>query len=179
MKKINFNRWIGIMMLWTLTFSACDQSPKLLSVPAFDEQGNIQLITLDTVPDMAGEKGVIGQVGKTCEFKDADGKCIGVKMIILGKDLPLDEVVPVKPIGTLIIEIDKQSKTLIAGIPFDKSMRTIDPRHFMEFFVDKEPVKRAIESWFLRQYGPEAQLLGWDNDEFGLEHIQRKLYENK
>lgn len=158
---------------------ACNGKPRLLKVDTYDADNHIQVITDSLVTDLAGETAVAGQVGKTCEFKDSNSNCIGVKMLVIGKDLLVDKVYPVKPIGTLIIEIDGKSKTLVVSIPFDKGMRTIDPRHFMEFFVDREPVKRAIETWFLKLYGPDAQLLGWDNEEFARGHVERHLYEKQ
>lgn len=168
-----------VILLLSLTLIvACSGKPRLLKVDTFDADNHIQVIADSLVLDIAGETGVAGQVGKTCEFKDGNSQCIGVKTLIIGKDLLVDKVYPVKPIGTLIIEIGGKSKTLVVAIPFDKGMRTIDPRHFMEFFVDHEPVKRAIERWFLDLYGPDAQLLGWDNEEFARGHVERHLYEN-
>lgn len=182
MKKIcseisNASLFITAFALMVLT--ACQSEPRLLSTPSYDEEGRINAIIVDTIPPMDGHEAVIAQVGSTCEYIDPEKNCVGVQIVLVGNDMGLQSVVAAKAVGTLIIEEDGRSKTLVVGIPFDKMKRTLDPRHFMEFFVDHEGVKRAIEAWFLARHGPDAQLLGWDNEEYATGHIERNLYVKK
>jgi len=172
---------LPILALGTLILMICSCSgkPSLLRVDTFDDQGQVQMIGVRPVSGLDGEEGLFGEVGRTCEFKDSKEECVGVKMLVVGKDMVPEQVYAVKLVGTLIIDLEGKSRTLVVAIPFDKDKRTIDPRHFMEFFVDREPLKRSIEKWFMSEYGPDAQLLGWDNDEFGRGHIERHRYENK
>ena len=178
MKKISVFTYLALGVTLIIAMIGCQSKPSLLSVDTFDETGNAQVILSSPIPDIIAEQAILGYVGKTCEYKNEKDECQGVKLLVLGRGLSVDQVVPSKLIGTLIIEIDKESKTLIVGIPFDKEMRELDPRNFMEFFVDHEDVKRSIENWFLSFYGSDAQLLGWDNDSYGRDHIKRHLYEN-
>ena len=178
MKKISVSPYVILGITLILMSLGCNSKPSLLNVEPFDEKGNIQVITAENVDGIPVEQAMLGYVGKTCEYKNEKDECQGVKILVLGKGMSVDNVVASKPVGTLIIEIGKQSKTLVVGIPFDKEMRVIDPRNFMEFFVDREDIKRAVENWFLSYYGEDAQLLGWDNDSFGTGHVKRHLYEN-
>lgn len=178
MKKISVLTYLILGITLIMAGSGCESKPSLLNVEAFDENGNIQVITAELIGDIPAEQAMLGYVGKTCEYKNEKDECQGVKALAIGKGMTVDKVLPFKPIGTLIIEIGKQSKTLVVGIPFDKEMRVIDPRNFMEFFVDNEDLKRSVENWFLSYYGENAQLLGWDNGSFGIGHVKRHLYEN-
>src|SRR5690606_7350457 len=182
MKKIcseisNASLFITALALMVLT--ACQSEPRLLSTPSYDEEGRINAIIVDTIPPMDGHEAVIAQVGSTCEYIDPEKNCVGVQIVLVGNDMGLQSVVAAKAVGTLIIEEDGRSKTLVVGIPFDKMKRTLDPRHYMECFVDHEGVKTAIEAWLLARQGPDAQLLGWDNEEYATGHIERNLYVKK
>ena len=180
MKKIStFRRAIGIAMTLTLLLGACKQEIDPLEVPTYGEAGEVQVITKKNLTDEMPGETVIATIGGTCEYTTPEGACKGALCLVFGKELPLAGVFPVKPIGTLIIEKDEKSKTLVIGIPFDKEKRTLNPRYFMEFMVDHEPLKKAAEDWFLAYHGPDAQLLGWDNEEYAREHINRQLHVKK
>jgi hypothetical protein len=180
MKKIStFRLAVSMSITFALILGACQQEVDPLEVPTYGEEGQLQVITKKNLTDDMPGEAVVAVIGGTCEYKTPEGACKGALCLVFGKELPLTGVFHVKTIGTLIIEKDEKTKTLVIGIPFDKEKRTVNPRFFIEFLVDHEPMKKAAEDWFIEYHGPDAQLLGWDNEEYAREHIDRQLHVKK
>lgn len=106
------------------------------------------------------------------ESRGGDGDALDILMI--GESLSTGTVVPIRPIGTLLLKDKGELDTKLIAIPADSSKVVLQAYNFTEFSVKYAPAKKMIEDWFLNYKGPgRMELLGWRDEVYAMDEIKK------
>lgn len=87
--------------------------------------------------------------------------------LVLSSALNPQEILPVHPVGVLMIEDRGKREDLIICIPESKALQTLPIRDFVDFMTEYEAVRFQIQHWFANFRGTNAvHILGWEDEEY-------------
>ncbi len=95
--------------------------------------------------------------------------------LVLSSALNPREILPVFPVGVLMMEEGDNREDLIICIPESKALQTLPIRDFVDFMTEYEAVRFQIQHWFSNFRGANAvHILGWEDEDYASRLIEQK-----
>ena len=117
--------------------------------------------------------GNYGFIPSTLMDKARGGDGDALDILMIGESMKTGTVVPIEPIGVLLLKDNGELDTKLIAIPADSS-KVMQAYNFTQFSVQQAAAKKMIEDWFLNYKGPgEMELIGWRDEVYALEEIRK------
>ena len=128
----------------------------------------------DTVPFLPFP-GNYGFILRSNAFEQQLARTDHLSCLVLSSALNAQEILPVHPVGVLIMEDAGKRENLIICIPESEVLQTLKIRDFVDFMTDYDPVRFQIQHWFANFQGPNAvHIVGWEDEEYASRLIEQK-----
>ncbi|MEM9930754.1 MAG: inorganic diphosphatase, partial [Bacteroidota bacterium] len=118
--------------------------------------------------------GNYGFVPNTLMEKDRGGDGDALDVLIICESVPTGTLLPVKPIGALLLRDLGEIDTKIIAVPRDSSLRVFQPQNFLEFALEQDAARSIIETWFLNYKGPkQTELIRWEDETYAWREVRK------
>ena len=142
--------------------------------PASDSFKNDIKDGKDRVISFLPYPGNYGFIPSTLMDKKRGGDGDALDILVIGESEPTGKVLPVKPIGALLLLDGGEIDTKLIAIPADSSKQVISPDNFQEFIIEHDAVRMIVEHWFLNYKGQgKMQMMGWRDDTFAFREVEK------
>lgn len=118
--------------------------------------------------------GNYGFVPNTLMDKDRGGDGDPLDVLVICESVPTGTLLPVKPIGALLLRDQGEIDTKIIAVPQDSALRVFQPENFLEFALEQDAARSIIEAWFLNYKGPkQTELIRWEDETYAWREVRK------
>ncbi len=118
--------------------------------------------------------GNYGFVPNTLMDKERGGDGDPLDVLVICESVPTGTLLPVKPIGALLLRDRGEIDTKIIAVPQDSSLRVFKPENFLEFALEQDAARSIIETWFLNYKGPkQTELIRWEDETYAWREVRK------
>ncbi len=90
-----------------------------------------------------------------------------IAVLVLSKGVKSGAKMLVRPLGTLVLKEDQQTRNIIIATPTDSLQQLSQAINFQEFIVKNAGEKQIVQDWFLYQKGlGKTKLIGWKDERY-------------
>ena len=115
-----------------------------------------------------------GFIPSTKMVKEQGGDGDPLDVLILAESIPTGTVVPVQPIGLLLLKDLGEWDNKVLAIPADASRRIIPATDWTSFQRDYSAIRHILELFFLYYDGLGTMtLMGWGDEHAAIEEVQK------
>lgn len=133
-----------------------------------NEDGSTRVISFLPYP------GNYGFIPGTLMDRERGGDGDPLDILLISESLITGSVVPVIPIGALLLRDRGELDTKIIAIPAASSKQVMSPTDFLDFAIHYDAAKQIIESWFLNYKGPgKTELIRWEDENYAWEEVRK------
>lgn len=105
-------------------------------------------------------------------LQGGDGDPLDV--LVISESAATGSLIPVKPIGALLLRDRGEIDTKIIAIPADERQQILPAEDFLDFAINYDAARQIIESWFLNYKGPEAtEMIRWEDEFYAWEEVRK------
>lgn len=172
----------------------------LLYLPTFDDQNRLQGVVeipagTNRKMEIDKDSGVIRQdvregqprsirflpypvnygfVPSTRMDKQRGGDGDPLDVLILAENLPVGAVLPVVPIGLLLLQDGGEWDNKVLAIPADPAMRIMDVQNWHDFQLHFSMVRHILELYFMYYDGLGVmKVMGWGDERDAMEEVKK------
>lgn len=118
--------------------------------------------------------GNYGFIPSTLMDRERGGDGDPLDILVISEALTTGSVVPVIPIGALLLRDRGEIDTKIIAIPADSTKQVMAPTDFLDFAIQYDAAKQIIESWFLNYKGAgQTELIRWEDENYAWEEVRK------
>lgn len=105
-------------------------------------------------------------------IRGGDGDPLDV--LVIGESAPTGSLIPVKPIGALLLRDRGEIDTKIIAIPADAAQQILPAKDFLDFAINYDAARQIIEQWFLNYKGAGAtEMIRWEDEYYAWEEVRK------
>ncbi len=195
------NQFWMIVLCFMLILGCQPSAPDYKSVPAFTENGNINVVveipagtnhkieyqkeTETFENDLLNDQlriinflpypGNYGFIPSTYMDPSLGGDGDALDVLLIAEHLPTGAIVEARPIAALRLSDAGEIDTKIIAIPVNPDQQLISAGNFVEFMLEYDAARLILEEWFLNYKGlGRTELLGWENETYALNEIKKR-----
>jgi inorganic pyrophosphatase len=95
-------------------------------------------------------------------------------ILVISESAPTGSVIPVIPIGALLLRDRGEIDTKIIAIPADTTQQVLPAKNFLDFALHYDGARQIIENWFLNYKGPnQTEFIRWEDEHYAWEEVRR------
>lgn len=188
-------------LVFLLSLVACNPSKvDVANQAAFSEAGHIQAIieipagtnhkieydneqkdfvhnTVDgksKIVDFLPYPGNYGFIPATLMDKKRGGDGEPLDILVIGESVKTGSLVPILPIGALMLKDQEEIDTKIIAVPADPKLQVIKANNYESFFIEYNAAHHIIQEWFMNHKGlGKVELLGWKDEKYAFSEIKK------
>lgn len=105
-------------------------------------------------------------------LRGGDGDPLDV--LVISESAATGSLIPVKPIGALLLKDDGETDTKIIAIPADERLQIVAAKDFLDFAINYDAARKIIEDWFLNYKGPgRTEMIRWEDEFYAWEEVRK------
>lgn len=118
--------------------------------------------------------GNYGFIPGTLMDRERGGDGDPLDIFLISEALLTGTIVPVIPIGALLLRDRGEIDTKIIAIPADSTNQVMSPTDFLDFSIHHDAAKQIIETWFLHYKGRgQTELIRWEDENYAWEEVRK------
>lgn len=105
-------------------------------------------------------------------MRGGDGDALDV--LVIAESAPTGSLIPVKPIGALLLRDRGEIDTKLIAIPADERQQILPATDFLDFAINYDPARQIIETWFLNYKGrDQVEIIRWEDEHYAWEEVRK------
>ncbi|PHI21708.1 inorganic pyrophosphatase [Lewinellaceae bacterium SD302] len=104
--------------------------------------------------------------------RGGDGDALDV--LVISESAPTGSLIPVIPIGALLLRDRGEIDTKLIAIPADESQQILPATDFLDFAINYDAARQIIENWFLNYKGRDmVEIIRWEDEHYAWEEVRK------